>query len=170
MNYDLRFEVAVEEGTFAPAHLTFAQGIWEGLPKEWFDPDVDGYSVTSITPLVTIADAVGIENTKLKLKEAEVGVLQDRIANLMEKNDSQSSIIQSQLARIKALESKAPGTLVRSEEVQAMLDGIYTMIEENGWLTTPTDTIDEIIGNADVARDYMQSVIHDAKRLRGDST
>ena len=116
---DLTFSLEGESNDF-PSPETLAQGIYDGLPKEWYSYQDDGdYKVIGIVGKdeterrhdnIRLKATVGIRDHQIEVLTAElmqerklVQHLDGQVVNLIEKNDNQVTIVDAQRTRIHGL-------------------------------------------------------------------
>ena len=162
----ITIHVEVEGGDDAfPSPEMLAQGIYDGLPEEWYDyQDDDDYKIVNIVGQFTSWNRWLKDNAmmqaeldqelkltahlerKIQLIDAEVGRMEQQTDNLIEKNDNQRDIIVD-------LEDRLIEFTKRSSEKLAAWDKAYTeknqqLIEgrkrENGLKETIRDYVTEL--------------------------
>ena len=138
---NLTFGLKAEREVNFPAPQQLAQGVYDGLPKEWFDfQDDDDYMIEDILTdkigsheEIRLKATIGIRDHQIEVLAAELEQeknltkhldkdagqretvminLEAQVENLIEKNDSQSVIIMSQQAELRTLQKKYDNSLI----------------------------------------------------------
>jgi len=158
----LIFDLEGEAINVFPSNTTIAQGVYDGLPKEWYDYQDDGdYKVVNIVGVAQSSNLTGLmkENGRLDAEleqerkltahlEGQVTIghrkyndANELNKNLVQKNDNQVEII-------KNLQAKYDDSLIDWKHVSGLRD--------------------EAVSRADRNYDALEEADKDVERLRGE--
>ena len=175
-----------EQSSAFPSPDTLAQGIYDGLPKEWYDfqEDDDDYRITTISApsdeyqheLIRSKATVKIRDHQIEVLAAELkqerkltAHLEANVANLVEKNDNQAVVILSQqkdngrqASDLLALQAKYDESLLDWKSIQKQRDDAIHRADRN-W-----DRITMLVGEVKTLQGVNKTLIEQCDRRDDD--